>query len=184
VKFAGPALERVAIGLAALVLSVGLIALLSGFFAGRDQAGVSGTADAVGQKYKDLGNAHLSPGQLRPAYDSDPPTSGPHIPEPVLRDQIRLNDNQLLQALEDGNVVIDYGGIRPPTGLLTLAKSVAGPFTPALAASGQAVILSRRPGTTGLIGLAWTHMLRVNGPNDPNLRAFAEQLLGEGSPGK
>jgi Protein of unknown function (DUF3105) len=184
VKFSSTALERVAIGLASVVLSVGLIAILSGFFAGRDQAGVTGTADAVGQQFKDLGHAHLSPGQLRPAYDSVPPTSGAHIPEPVLRDQTRLNDNQLLQALEDGNVVIEYGGLRPPPGLLNLANSVAGSFTPALAASGQAVILSRRPGTVGLIGLAWTHLLRVRGPNDPNLRAFAEQLLGKGSPGK
>jgi hypothetical protein len=184
VKFAGTALERIAIVVASLVLSIGLIAVLSGFFAGRDQAGVSGTAIRVGQVFRDLGDVHLSPGQLRPAYNSNPPTSGPHIPEPVLRDGQRLNDNQLLQALEDGNIVILYGGLRPPAGLAELATSVAGAFTPALAASGQAVILARRPGTVGLIALAWTHKLEVAGPEDPNLRTFAEQLLGRGSPAK
>ena len=44
VRFATTALERVAIIVASLVLSVGLIGLLSGFFAGTDPAGMSGAA--------------------------------------------------------------------------------------------------------------------------------------------
>jgi hypothetical protein len=184
VKFAGTALERVVIVVASLILSVGLIAVLSGFFASRDQAGVSGTANGVGLQFQDLGHAHLRPGQPAPVYDSDPPTSGAHVPEPVLSDNGRLNDDQLLGALEVGNVVIVYGTRSAPAGLAELARSVAGPFTPALAAAGQAVILDRRPGTRGLIGLAWTHMVRVSAPNDPLLREFAEQLLGRGAPGR
>jgi Protein of unknown function (DUF3105) len=185
VKFAETALERVAIVVTSLVLSIGLIALLSGFFANRDQAGVSGTnANGVGLKFHDLGHAHLVPGQAGPAYDSDPPTSGAHVPQPVLRDNARLSDDQLLQALEVGNVVIAYGTSKPPAGLPELARSVAGPFTPALAAAGQAVLLDRRPGTRGLIGLAWTHMVRVSAASNPLLRVFAEQLLGRGAPGR
>ena len=42
VKFAATGWSAIAIVVASLVLSVGLIALLSGFFAGRDQAGVAG----------------------------------------------------------------------------------------------------------------------------------------------
>jgi hypothetical protein len=67
-------------------------------------------------------------------------------------------------------------------GLPTLAREVAGPFTPALAASGQAVILARRPGTAGLIGLAWAHMLRVSTPEEPPLRQFLQFWLGRGAP--
>jgi hypothetical protein len=90
-----------------------------------------------------------------------------------------------LTGLEQGNVVIVYGGRVPPPGLRALAESVmAGPFTPALAASGGAVILARRPGTSGLIGLAWTHMVSVSAPNDPLLRQFALYWLGRGAPGK
>ena len=47
-KFAGTALERIAIVVASLVLSIGLIAVLSGFFASHDPAGVSVTASPVG----------------------------------------------------------------------------------------------------------------------------------------
>ncbi len=177
-------LERVAIVAASLVLSIGLIAVLSGFFAGRDQAGVAGVPSAPGRAFRDLGHAHLAPGEPRPAYGSDPPTSGAHIPEPVLRDESELGDDQLLQALEAGDVVIMYGGRTPPAGLVALARSVAYAFTPALAAVGQAVILARRPGTVGLIGLAWAHMVRVSTPGDPLLREFAAFWLGRGAPGR
>jgi Protein of unknown function (DUF3105) len=182
VKLASTTLERIAIVLASLALSIGLIALLSGFFAGRDQAGISGGHSGPGEAFADQGSAVLVPGQLRPSYDSNPPTSGAHLREPVLRDGARLTDDQLLSALSLGDVVIMYGGPSPPPGLHSLATAVASPFTPALAAAGQAVILARRPGTTGLIGLAWAHMVHVAAPQDPLLRQFAAFWLARGAP--
>jgi len=176
-------LERVAIGVASLALSIGLIAVLSGFFAGRDQAGVSGAANRIGEQFPDLGHEHLQPGQPHPTYNSHPPTSGAHVPVAIQRDEARINNDQLLQALETGDVVIVYGSKTPPAGLRALARSLAGPFTPDLASAGQAVILAPRPGTVGLVGLAWTRMVRVSAPNDPLLRDFAEVWLGRGAPG-
>jgi hypothetical protein len=184
VKLPITALERIGIGVASLALTVGLIALLSGFFASQDQAGVSGADAAIGQRFPDLGHAHLSPGELRPVYDSDPPTSGAHIPERTPGTGGPLNDDQLLQALEVGDVVIAYGARQPPLGLRTLARSVAGRFTPALANAGQAVVLARRDGTAGLIGLAWARMVHVSSAGDPRLQRFAEQWLGRGAPGR
>jgi hypothetical protein len=181
VKLPTTPLERVAIVLASLVLSLGLIAVLSGFFAGRDAAGVSGTEITIGQQFKELGHEHLSPGQPRPAYNSDPPTSGPNVPEPILLNENVLNDDQLLEALEVGDVVVVYGTHKPPPGLQPLAHSLGGHFTPALAAAGQAVVLARRPGTVGLIGLAWTRMLRVPTARNPLLRQFIQQFLGRGA---
>lgn len=182
-KFATTALERVAIVVASLALSFGLIALLSGFFAGRDQAGVSITQTGPGSAFPDLGAAHLRPGDKRPEYDSTPPTSGAHFPQPVTRDETELNDDQLLQALESGNVVFMYGSRKPPPGLRSLALRLASPFTPALAAAGQAVILARRPGTIGVDGLAWAHAVSVREPSDPRLAQFAQFWLGRGAPG-
>lgn len=173
--------ERLAIALVSLVLAFGLIAVLSGFFAGRDQPGLSGSQAGPGQTFRDLGHAHLQPGQPRPVYDSSPPTSGPHLPEPVRRQHAVLNDDQLLQALELGDIVIVYDGSTPPSGLPALARAVAGPFSAALAASGQAVILASRPGTRGIVALAWTRMLRVTVPSDSRLRQFAQLWLGAGA---
>lgn len=177
------ALERAAIGVSSLALSVGLIAVLSGFFASRDQAGISGNASALGERFRDLGHAHLSPGTLRPAYDSSPPTSGAHVPEPVPRDGATLSDDQLLQALEVGDVVLMYGGRRASAELASLARAIAGPFSSALSAAGQAVVLARRPGTVGVIGLAWAHMIHVAAAGDPLLGEFAKYWLGRGAPG-
>lgn len=181
-RFAAGALERLAIVLASVGLAAGLIALLSGFFAGRDQAGITGVASVPGQAFRDLGHALLKPGQPRPAYDSSPPTSGAHLPEPVLHDESRLSDDQLLQALELGDVVITYGARSPAPGLTAFARSVAPPFSPALAAAGQALILAQEPGQAGLTGLAWAHLLRATGPTDPRLREFAQYWLGRGAP--
>jgi hypothetical protein len=173
-------LERLAIILASLALSFGLIALLSGFFQSRDKADLSGAA-GLGQKFPDMGDGVLDAGTLRPAYDSDPPTSGPHIRQPVTRDKVQLNDDQLLSALAPGDVVILYGTRRPPHVLVSLAKSVAGPFSPSLAAAGQAVILSPHPGLRDFVGVAWTHLIRVPQPGDPALARFTAYWLGRGA---
>ena len=175
--------ERAAIGVASLALSIGLIILLSGYFAGRDQPGVSGST-GPGQAFSDLGHAALRPGQPGPSYNSNPPTSGAHVPEAVVRDGATLNDDQLLQALQVGDVVIAYGTRQPPAGLTRFARSVAPAFTPALAATGDAVILARRPGTDGLVALAWTHLLRVRTASDPALGQFVSFWLGRGAPGQ
>jgi hypothetical protein len=180
-RVAARALERLAVVAAALALSVGLMALLSGFFAGRDQAGIAGQASGPGQALPDLGHAILRPGQPRPRYDSEPPTSGAHAPQPVLHNEARLNDDQILQALELGDVAIVYGTRDPPPGLLAFARTAAPRFTPALAAAGQAVILVHRPHIRPLTALAWAHMERVSGPLDPRLRQFVEFWLGRGA---
>jgi Protein of unknown function (DUF3105) len=178
------AVEWTAIAIASLVLSIGLILLLSGYFAGRDQAAVSGGTTGPGQSFPDLGHATLAPGQAGPSYNSSPPTSGAHVPEAVVHDDATLNSDQLLQALQLGDVVIAYGARQPPAGLAKFARSVAPAFTPALAATGDAVILARRPGTDGLVALAWTHLLRVGSASDPQLGQFVSFWLGRGAPGQ
>ena len=176
------ALEWIAIVVASLLIAAGAIALLSGYFAGRDAAALNGSSGAPGIGVRDTGDAHLRPGQRPPRYDSNPPTSGPHVPVAVRKDDAVLSDNQLLQALELGNVVVAYGSPAPPAGLERVARAVAGPFTPALAASGQAVILARRPGTRGVIGLAWARLIHVGSPSAPSLHRFAQYWLGRGAP--
>lgn len=173
-----------AIAVASLALSIALIALLSGYFAGHDPADVAGGVSAPGQAFRDLGHPVLRPGQRRPGYDSTPPTSGAHIPlaVPVADDGVPLDDDQLLSALQTGDVVLMYGSRVPPPGLEQLARALAPPFSASLATSGQAVILARRVGTAGVIGLAWTHMVRVASPSDPLLRAFTNYWLGRGAP--
>src|SRR4029077_18079026 len=101
-----------------LVLAVGVIVILSGGpLAGRDDPGISGESPQLGVQFPDLGHAHLQPGARQPGYNSDPPTSGAHVPVPVTRDGAELSDDQLLQALEVGDVVLMYGSDQPPARL-------------------------------------------------------------------
>jgi len=166
-----------------VVAVAGLVGILL-FFSSRDSSNVSSKASkGPGREYPDQGNRHLRPGQRsrqRPA--SNPPTSGPHTPVPVRRDGAPISDDQLLHALELGDVVLLYGTPAPPPGLRALAADVAGGrFDPVLADGGQAVILARRPGTRGIVAAAWRHLLRAPASADPALREFADYWLGRGA---
>ena len=184
----GVVLERIAIVIASFVIAIGAVVLLSGYFTSRDQGGVTGVLSAPGLVYRDLGDTTLAPGQAHPVYDSNPPTSGPHLPAPVRSDATVLDDNQILTALAAGDVILMYGGRKPTPGLLTLARSTtSAPFSPALAAAGQAVILARLPGIDGVEALAWTRILpitgltRVTNHNNTVLRQFIDAWLGGGA---
>jgi Protein of unknown function (DUF3105) len=166
-------LERLAIAVASLALAFVLIALVSGYFTGKDQGAVNGGV-IVGYRFADQGDGTLPPGYPTPLYDSDPPTSGPHRRVPVLADDRQLSSDEILTALAAGNVVVLYGTPRPPAALTALA----GGFTPQLAAAGLAVILAHRPGSAGLIALSWTRMLKVASAGDPLLREFVQEWLG------
>jgi hypothetical protein len=177
------------VGATAVVAIAGGIGLLL-FFVARDDARVDKGAKpeevkGPGQAFPDLGAKHVPPAQRGQAgYNSDPPTSGPHVLEPVRRDEIVLTTDQVLHALQLGNVVLEYGSGAPPPGLKALAEEVSGgPFEPALVQAGQLVILARRPGTNGVVALAWRHLLRAPAADDPELRRFAEFWLGRGASG-
>ena len=176
------ALERLVVIAVAFAIAIAVIVVLSGApLTGSDSPGVSGPATEVGTHFLDLGDVYLPAGAPHPAYDSDPPTSGPHVPVAVRHEFSQLTVDQLLQALSLGDVVVMYGGRRPPKGLTALADSITAPFSAALAASGQAVILARRPGTAGLLGLAWTRLVHVHSVTDPQLRSFILFWLGRGA---
>jgi hypothetical protein len=177
-------IERVLIVVASFAVAIGVIALLSGgLLAGHDSPGVSGAERGPGVAFPDQGDAQLKPGRARPSYDSEPPTSGPHLPAAITTNGAQLTDDELLQALSVGDVVLLYGTRKPPAGLAAVADAIApAAFSPALAATGQAVILGYRPATTGVIGLSWAHMVHVRSPADPTLRSFAQYWLGRGAP--
>lgn len=180
-------MRRAGIALLTVAVALGGVILLLLFLQGRDRSQVGdgpSAAGGPGQVVPDQGHEHLAAGE-RPdqPYASDPPASGAHVPVAIRRDGERLTDDQLLHALELGDVVLLYGTPRPPPGLPALARQVAGPFDPALAASGQAVVLGRRPGIEGVVALAWRHVLRTPGVEDPQLKEFAAYWLGRGAGG-
>ena len=162
--------------LGVLVLLAGIYALSTAFNA-RDDADVART-EGPGTAEPDRGASHGTPAGARGS--ADPPTSGPHEPAAIARDAQELDDDQILHALELGDVVLVYPGRRPPAELLTLQSEVAGPYDAELAAAGQAVILAREPRAAGIQALAWGRRLRADAASDPALLAFTEYWLGRG----
>jgi hypothetical protein len=158
-----------------LVAVAGLIALAVAFNA-RDDPEVARSPAGPGELQPDRGSGHDQPAQVA----DDWPTSGPHREELVTRDRRRLTDDQILHALELGNVVILYDAPDPGTVLERVQDEVAGPFDAELAAAGQAVILARRTGAGPATALAWRRVYRTDDPFDPRVREFAEAWLGRG----
>jgi hypothetical protein len=160
-------------------VAVAACAVLITILANRDSSGVSGST-GPGTLLPDRGNTHLSAGSSAPSSAADaPPASGPHRTVPVTRDAATLTDDQLLTALELGNVVLAYDAARPPPALTQVQQDVGGAFDPKLAAAGQAVILDRRPGVKGVVALAWRRELRSS--DVTALDAFANAWIGQGT---
>jgi hypothetical protein len=157
------------VGLGVLLAAAALIALVL-VLGARDDPEVSGAPDGPGELQPDRGSSHDAPARVTDEW----PTSGPHRPDLVMRDRRRLTDDQILHALELGNVVLLYD--KSPGALVDVQRDVAGPFDAEIAAAGQAVILARRPGPTA--ALAWRRVLRSDDPRE--LREFAEAWLGRG----
>jgi hypothetical protein len=165
-----------------IVLCAGVLAGVLFFAADRDAADLGSADRGPGTLYPDQGKDHLALGEEpKVKFNSDPPTSGPHIPDPVLRDGVRLTRDQVLQALERGNVLVFFDSAREGRALRRLQRRLTGPFEPAVASAGQALILARRPGTKGVIAAAWRHLLGVRSPADARLVAFAQYWIGRGA---
>jgi Protein of unknown function (DUF3105) len=159
-------LRRLGLVVAGVAIGVaGLIALALAFNA-RDDAG--------------LAEAPEGPGELQAVGEGEWPTSGEHERALVTRDRRELTDDQILTALELGNVVILYDAAEPAAALVRLQDEVAGPFDAEVAAAGQAVILARRAGAGPATALAWRRVLEAADAGDPRLREFAEAWLGRG----
>jgi hypothetical protein len=154
----------VVVGVAVAVAAIAALVLVLG---SRDESQVSTAAQGPGQVQPDGG---------------DPPAGGPHTDALVTRDRRPLSDDQLVNALALGNVVILYAGSTAPPALVRLQRDVAGPFDAELAAAGQAVILAPRTGAGPATALAWKRILSADDPADPRLREFAEFWLGRGIP--
>lgn len=154
--------------LLSLAGAAGILLVLSGL----DASPVSSPAD---------------PGQAGPPRAAGPPgvlpTSGAHGAARIARDEAPISNDALVAALASGDVVFVYGSGHAPPALRALARALAPPFSPALAAAGGAVILTPRSGTAGVIALAWRRQLRTARTDDPALRDFADFWLGRGSGG-
>jgi hypothetical protein len=144
-----------------------LAALLVGYWAYR--AG----ADLPGVKLEDQGNAHIQLAtEPHVAYNSEPPTSGPHLPyiapwgihdAPIAR-ELQVHN------LEDGGVMVQYNCDCPD--LVAKLRAIIEQYD-------KSVILAPYPEMKSMIALtAWTRIETLSQFDERRIRRFIEAYRG------
>jgi uncharacterized protein DUF3105 len=148
-------------------VAVVIIAVVVGYFAYR------ATADLPGTKMADQGNRHLqTAADPHEPYNSDPPTSGPHLPyiapwgvhtRPIPR-ELQVHN------LEDGGIVVQYNCECPD--LVAKLRGVVEKYD-------KQVILAPYPGMPSTIALtAWTRIETLPAFDEKRIRRFIEAYRG------
>ena len=155
------------------IVGVAAIIIASGLWLWRE------TADAIesqpGTSVPDLGNLHIPEGTRSPiAYNSTPPTSGPHYPflarwgvhtEP-------LSDELQVHNLEDGGVAIQYRCDEPCPELVEQLTAAGQPY---LSSPHPYVVLAPYPEMENRIALtAWGRIDRFEEFDEERIRRFIE----------
>jgi hypothetical protein len=149
------------------IVVVLVIAVVVGYFAYR------ATADLPGVKMPDQGNRHLqTASDPHETYNSDPPTSGPHLPyiapwgvhtRPIPR-ELQVHN------LEDGGVLVQYSCECPD--LVAKLRGMVEKYD-------KHVILAPYPGMPSTIALtAWTRIETLPTFDDKRIRRFIESYRG------
>jgi hypothetical protein len=129
-----------------------------------------------GERLPDLGNLHIEEGQASPiAYNSTPPTSGPHYgslaawgvhTEPIA-------DELVVHNLEDGGVAIWYACPDGCPELVEQLESLANRYR-------EGVLLAPYPGMDSRIALtAWTRIDQFDEFDERRITRFINAYLGE-----
>jgi len=153
--------------LGATVAVVVVVAAVVGWFAYR------AAADLPGERFPDLGNEHIqSVSDPHVAYNSDPPTSGPHLPY-IAPWGVHTRPIPLelqVHNLEDGGVVVQYNCTCPE--LVDKLRGIVGKYD-------KYVILAPYPGMKTRIALtAWTRLDRFDELDEKRIVRFIDTYRG------
>lgn len=157
----------VIIGVAILVLGAGIALALqdhkSAKFAIPNKPG---DVSAIGEKFANLGQKHIQPGETHDPYNSNPPTSGPHLIQPADWGIYPnpLQDEQAVHNEEHGGIWISYKDIDDQTKSKLEAIAKANPGS---------IIMSPRDANDSKIVLAsWTRMEKLDGYDEDKILEF------------
>ncbi|MGD8623591.1 MAG: DUF3105 domain-containing protein [Anaerolineae bacterium] len=152
-------------GAGVAVLIVGLVVVLA----------VSRSVNKPGETVRDMGNAHIEEGQRSPvAYNSTPPTSGPHygsLAEWGVHEE-PIADELVVHNLEDGGVGVWYDCPDGCPELVTQLTSVVDGYH-------DGVILAPYPGMDSRIALtAWNRIDKFEAFDEGRIEGFIRAYLG------
>ena len=157
--------RNMAIGIAVAVV----VAIVVGYFAYQAQA------NRPGVEFADQGNLHIqTEAEPHVPYNSDPPTSGPHLPyiapwgihtEPIAK-ELQVHN------LEDGGVMVQYNCPTACPDLVNRLKAIVDRYP-------EHVILAPYPGMAHRIALtAWTRIEAFDDFGESRIVRFIEAYRG------
>src|SRR5579884_3420023 len=151
-------------GAIALLVVVGALLALPAIM------GSTSAAQAQGTQYPEQGRDHINPGTAHAPYSTNPPTSGPHWPDPAnwgIYDS-PVPDEALVHSMEHGGVIIEYNCPDGCPDLVAQLKSVAQEYK-------SKVILAPRPNKDvpyRITLTAWRWLDEFNDFDGARIRAF------------
>jgi hypothetical protein len=158
---------RRSLKLGATASAVVVVAAVVGWFAYR------AAADLPGERFPDQGNAHIqTASDPHVPYNSEPPTSGPHLPY-IAPWGVHTRPIPLelqVHNLEDGGVMVQYNCTCPE--LVEQLRGVVSRYD-------KYVILAPYPGMKSRIALtAWTRLDQFEEFDDKRIRRFIDTYRG------
>lgn len=126
--------------------------------------------ELVGQKVEEMKSPHIKIGELHEVYNSNPPTSGPHIGDAVAGPGIKNNpvsDELVVHSLEHGAVVLWYRQDLKEEDVGRLKKVFN-------QASGKKIMIPRKEMDTPIALTSWNQILRLNEIDEVKIKEFIE----------
>lgn len=123
----------------------------------------------MGEKMSDLGGQHVSKGATHTAYNSNPPTSGPHwtgVAGPGIKDE-PVPDELVLHSMEHGAAVVWYRE--------GLNQSDVDKITEAFNnSSGKKIMLARKDLDVPVALTSWGYLLKLETIDETKIKEFIE----------
>jgi len=155
-----------------LLITAGVIVVVAGVVA---WAVWAATRPLPGVAYPILGRDHIGLGEPHPPYNSNPPTSGWHLPAPAAWGYYPtvLPDELVVHNLEHGGIWISYRDTNDPQ-LVQQLESLTQRFR-------TKVIVTQRPKNDSLIAIAaWGRLLKLDRYDESRIIAFINALRNHG----
>jgi len=164
---------------------VAIVAVLVGLFiAGNNSkpAVKDKNKTLLGTVHANQGQTHIQPGTPHETYNSNPPSSGSHYPQPAtwgIKDSA-LPDEQLVHNLEHGGINIFYKPNLPKDQIEKL-KSIYGKLPSSEQFNEVKAILAPRAANEHPIELvAWTYTYSLTTPDEAKILQFYNDHLDKG----
>ncbi len=133
-------------------------------------------ANLPGQQYESQGQEHIAQGSTEhAAYNSNPPTSGPHWPEPANWGvySTEMPDEQLVHNLEHGGIWISYRPDKVDQNTINKLNDFAKRYA-------IVIVTPRLKNDTAISLAAWTHLQNLDQYDERAILEFIDAYYNKG----